>query len=31
MKSDKAPCIIYADCESLIKEINNFKSDPKNF
>ena len=29
MKSDKTPCIIYADLESLIKKIDNCKNNPE--
>ena len=31
MKSDKTPCIIYADLESLIKKIDNCKNNPEKF
>ena len=30
MKSDTMPCIIYADIESLIKEIDGCANDPEN-
>ena len=29
IKSDKTPCIIYGDCESLIKETYNCKNSPE--
>ena len=29
MKSHKTPCTIYADLESLIKKIGNFKNNPE--
>ena len=29
MKSDKTPCIVYADLESLIKKIGNRKNNPE--
>ena len=29
MKSDKTPCIIYTDLESLIKKIDNCKNNPE--
>ena len=29
MKSDKTPCIIYADLKSLIKKIDNCKNNPE--
>ena len=29
MKSDKTPCIIYRDLESLIKKIDNCKNNPE--
>ena len=30
MKSDKMPCIIYADIESLIRKIDGFANNPEN-
>ena len=30
MKSDKMPCIIYADIESLIRKIDGHKNNPEN-
>ena len=29
MKSNKTPCIIYADLESLINKVNNCKNNPE--